>query len=121
MPSKSTIGVRLGKYLKKERKERGLTIAEICSKGDLTPAYISRLEQGDYESPTLEMAQKIALALDMSLIDLLSACCLGTQKSKQNLPEFPFYLHEKYGLPKEAIQDLELYLEVVKKKYLPGK
>ena len=57
------IGKKIGRYIRYQRNKQGKTIAEIAKGAGLTAAYISRLEQGEYDSPTLEALRGISKSL----------------------------------------------------------
>lgn len=60
----------IGKKLRKHRKEKNVTLAELSQKTDLSIGYLSNLER-DLSSPTLDNVQKICEALEISLVKLL--------------------------------------------------
>ena len=112
---KLTLGRKLARYVKYQRAKRHLTIAQLAEAADLTPSYISRLEQGDYDSPTLEVIDRLAQALQMPLLVFLAKSQII--EYEKDLPDLPYYLHEKYSFPQQAIGDIELFLSFIKKKY----
>ncbi|MDD6436084.1 MAG: helix-turn-helix domain-containing protein [Clostridiales bacterium] len=52
----------LGDYIRKMRKEQGLTLKELADLAELSPGYISQIERG-FAEPSLTSFQKIAEAL----------------------------------------------------------
>jgi len=58
--------------LRQLRETAGLTQLELAVRAGLTPATISRLENG-HQSPTLVTAEALARALDIPLAGLLGA------------------------------------------------
>ena len=60
----------LGKRIKGLRKERKLTLENLCYKNGLEPSTLSRIEKGCVEAKYLTLV-KIAKSLDMKLKDLL--------------------------------------------------
>lgn len=105
----------VGDYIKYQRQKRHLSLAQLAKSTDLTPAYLSRLEHGTYQSLTITTLTKLATALEMSIVDLLYKA--GIVEDKNPLPSLEYYLKEKYQLPSLAIDDVILFLEFVKKKY----
>ena len=110
-----TYASKIGKYVQYQRKKRKISINQFANRIGVTPSFLSRLEKGEYDSIKLSMVEKMAYGLKMSLIDLLKKIGINSDKSK--LPEIDFYLREKYQFPKEAIDDVKLMIELVKKKY----
>lgn len=105
----------VGDYIKYQRQKRHLSLAQLAKSTDLTAAYLSRLEHGTYQSLTVTTLTKLAGALEMSIVDLLFKAKIIEDKNP--LPSLEYYLKEKYQLPSEAIDDIELFLEFLKKKY----
>lgn len=113
--TKNSVGAKIGKYLKYQREKRSLSLQEISHLVDLTPSFLNRLENGVYQTIKFDVIEKIANGLNMSITDLLKKCELTSTKA--DLPTLRFYLKEKYQLTTEAIDDVELFIEFVKKKY----
>ena len=53
------------------REQRHLTKAELAERSGLAPSYMSRLESGDYKSPSIETLVSIARGMEMDPRDLL--------------------------------------------------
>jgi len=53
------------------REQRHLTKAELAEQSGLAPSYLSRLESGDYKSPSIETLVSIARGMEMDPRDLL--------------------------------------------------
>jgi len=64
----------LGNRIKQLRKERNLTLENLCYKNNLEPSTLSRIEQGIVEAKYLTLL-KIAKAFKMELKDLLDFNC----------------------------------------------
>lgn len=67
---RQSILVRFGAALKERRRSCGLTQAELAQKSGLNRSYISEVECGR-ENISLERAERLAVALDCALADLL--------------------------------------------------
>ena len=61
---------RIGKYIRKLRKEQGLTQAQLAAKCGVSASTITKCEAGE-TSISFETAQSIAGALNVSLSDLI--------------------------------------------------
>lgn len=61
----------LGKKIKKRRKVQKLTQEELAEKANISLVYMGYIEQGRY-APSLEVLEKIAKALKISLSELFS-------------------------------------------------
>lgn len=53
------------------REQRRITKAELAQRSGLAPSYLSRLESGEYKSPSIETMVSIARGLEMDPRDLL--------------------------------------------------
>ena len=60
----------LGKKIQKQRKHIGFTQEELAEKVGLSRAYVGYIEQGR-NTPSLEVLQKIAKALNTSMSEML--------------------------------------------------
>jgi transcriptional regulator with XRE-family HTH domain len=58
--------------LKAAREKLGMNKSELARRAGLEPSHISRLENGDYKSPSIETINKLARALGMSASQLYS-------------------------------------------------
>lgn len=62
----------IGNKVRKLRKENGLTIAEFAERVDVSTSYISHIETGTVENITVQVLNRIANELDVSLEQLFS-------------------------------------------------
>lgn len=58
--------------LKRCRKKAGLTQRDLAERVNVTTGYISHLEKGVRTNPSLDLVEKIAMALDVSVSELLT-------------------------------------------------
>lgn len=79
----------IGNRIKQFRKEKGLTQKELANKLNVAEITIRKYESGDRE-PKLEQLEKIASALDIEFLDLMSA----NQQKLFYLNEAQRYLNE---------------------------
>lgn len=77
----STFGKKLGQAVKKLRERNNMSQEELRQNAKLSTGYISRLEAGDYSSPSIAHIFLIAQALQMTLRDLLEFARLIPEKS----------------------------------------
>ena len=62
--------MQLGPCLRAARIRRGLTLAELAAAGGLSKGFVSQIEN-DKTSPSLDTLERLAAALDLSVVDLL--------------------------------------------------
>ena len=72
MNDKDNLSKNLGFYLKYLRKKHGLSLEEISTKSLLSVSYISRLENGLINSPSLYTVEALAKAYNISVYELLN-------------------------------------------------
>jgi transcriptional regulator with XRE-family HTH domain len=105
----------LGEYIRARRLSRELSLAEAAELSGLHFSYWSKLEAGQYSSPSPKHLQAIARALEVDFEDLYG---LAGYEAPERLPAFPGYLRTKYvDLPAEAVADLERYFDLLRNFY----
>ncbi len=107
---------KIGKYVKYQREKRGLSLNEFADQVGITPSFLYRLESGTYKSVKFSIIEQLAQAFEMPVISFLQKCDLA-EDSGEFLPDFSFYLREKYQLPTDGVEDMKLFLQFVEKKY----
>jgi transcriptional regulator with XRE-family HTH domain len=66
-----SIQINVGKQIQKLRESRGLSQQDLAAKCNFEKSNMSRLETGRV-NPTLSTLEKVAKALDVSLVELFS-------------------------------------------------
>lgn len=117
MSTRKTTAQKIGEYVKYQRQKHHWSLQDFADLCELTPSFLLRLEQGEYETVKFEVVEKLAKGFHMSLFNFLQKCELIGNNLIIDLPEIEFYLKEKFQLPVEAIEDVKLFLEVIHKKY----
>lgn len=56
--------------IKKYRKQKGLTLAQLAEKVDSSIGYICHLENGTRRNPSTELMVKISKALDENILEV---------------------------------------------------
>lgn len=64
--------MRIGEIVKERREKKGLNQTELADLAGIKQATISRLESGKNENVTIENLRAIAIALNCSLVSLLT-------------------------------------------------
>ncbi len=116
MPKKTSSAAQVGKYVYYQRSKRGFSLQHLANLTSLTPSFLLRLEQGEYQTIKLDAVEKLAAGFHMSVVEFLQKCLLGKEYSKE-MPSCEHYFKEKYSLPPEAVDELVQYLEFIEKKY----
>lgn len=63
--------IRVGARIHDLRESRGLSIAELARKSGVAKSYVSQLESGEADNPSLEAVRKIAAGLGVRVSDLI--------------------------------------------------
>ncbi|ADD67546.1 transcriptional regulator, XRE family [Denitrovibrio acetiphilus DSM 12809] len=66
------INLKFGKKLRQLRTERNMTQEELAEKSGIDYKYLQKLEGQSPSSPTLSTLEKLAVGLDITIIQLLS-------------------------------------------------
>lgn len=61
----------LGKRVRKLRLEKGLSLSELSQASGVAKSYLSTLERNIQSNPSIQLLDKIAVALDISLEQLV--------------------------------------------------
>ena len=77
-------------------------------------SWLSKLENGRYESPDPRSLYRLAHALDVEVNEFYLAAGYA---SGEGLPGMGLYLRSKYDLPDEAITQLLAHFELINDKY----
>jgi len=110
---------QLGKYLKKLRKEQGLSIRRAARACNFSPGYLAKIESGGI-AKTIGVETLVKLskfyAIPVSAL-LKEAGFIEKREYEDDLPELAQYLRAKYQLSPQAIRDMEMAKAIVDKKY----
>lgn len=74
----------LAKKIRSLRMEREFSLSQLAQRSGVSKAYLSQLEAGTADNPSVEAARKLAKALDVSLYDLL-----GEEQPAAKSPKLP--------------------------------
>lgn len=101
-------GLMFGERLRRLRRLRGMSQADLASKAEMSPSYLSDLERGVRGAPTAPVLEKLADSLRVSVDELLGRVTFsGEVKS----------LMARAKLPPEALRELEAVERWIFEKY----
>lgn len=109
-------GQKIGKYIKYQRNKRGWSLQNLARKSLLTPSFLARLETGSYGNISYGAIEQLARGFAIPLLIFLKKCDLAEDRYI-SLPDYEFYLREKFQLPNKAVEDMKLFLALILKKY----
>jgi transcriptional regulator with XRE-family HTH domain len=99
----SSYGLRIGQTVKKLRQRKNITQSELQEEANLSSGYISRLEKGGYDAPSIVHIIKIAKAFSLNLREFLEyADMIPTESNYSSL------LRNK-GASEDQIRDITNY------------
>jgi transcriptional regulator with XRE-family HTH domain len=109
-----------GKRLKQLRKENRWTQKELGEKINISDRVIGYYESSERFPSDETILNKIAEIFNVSVDYLLGRTDIKSPYINNEKIKNKAYHHlDKYGLPEEAIQQIEEYIEFIKQKYNP--
>jgi transcriptional regulator with XRE-family HTH domain len=69
--SESPLSIAFGEVVRSRRKTVGLTQEELAERAAIHPTYVGLVERGE-RNPSLDVAARIANALDVTLAELIA-------------------------------------------------
>ena len=103
----------IGQRIQKLRLSRGLTLSELAERADVAKSYISAIERSIQHNPSIQVLEKIAGVLGVSVQTLLQPEDDASESEKFVDPEWVELAQEamKSGITKEQFRE---YLEFQK-------
>lgn len=90
---------------------------ELAKLAGVARSYISRLEDNQYQHPSIEVISSLAKALDISLLELLEVGNYIDSEERRGLPTFESFLREKFGFSEKMIIEMKFAKELIEGKY----
>lgn len=89
--------MEISSFLKDLRNKQDLTLGDLARASELSPAFLSRIENQEFDKKNLSLDTiiKIAKGLNVKVKDILDT--LGVI-DKSELPALPVYLRQKYNI-----------------------
>jgi transcriptional regulator with XRE-family HTH domain len=113
MQSENSSLTNLAHLIASKRKEAGLTSKQLAERSGLSPAYISRLEKGDYPSPSLPSIKALADGLGLTLQAFLQEAGLLNNAERPSYKLITQSLRHM-GYSDEQAEDVVRYARYVK-------
>lgn len=89
----------MGVVIRRERRERNLTLKELAERSALSVVYLGEIERGK-KYPSALVLERLAQALDLSVSDLLTYFAYELQAAEQPALALPI------GFPQPARREL---------------
>ena len=107
---------KLSKKIKELREQAGLNSRELALKSKLSPAYISKLESGEYKTLTLKTLKQLSEGLGLTLKLLLERLGFINNGEKQGSGEkMVANALRGHGFNNEQTKQIIQYAEFIKK------
>jgi len=105
--------IKVGARIHDRRESRGLSIAELARKSGVAKSYLSQLERGEADNPSLEAVRKIAGGLGVRVSDLIGEEEAGESRSRKLPPGLAAFRRSagRRGKPL-ADEDVEMLLSL---------
>lgn len=105
----------IAKEIQNLRKQFGLSPSELAEQSGLSPAYISKLEDGQYQSLSLKTCKALAGGFGISLRDFLESIhFLDNNKNRPSSDLLGDALRST-GHNKDEIEKIKEYAELLKR------
>lgn len=114
MPKDHEHASKLGHFVRRQRERRGLSGQTLAAMAGVDKSYLHRLEHGEIGSPDPRVLVGLARALELDVADLYLEAGYA---SGRGLPRMEPYLRATLGLPDDAIQQIEEYVEFMNQRY----
>ncbi len=104
-----------GTYISDIRKKQGYTLSQFANRVGISKSYLSNIERELKQNPSIQVMERIALALNMDLNDLLQN--ETDQLKVQHLEkEWIDFMNEfkKTGIDKSQIQEYTILVKFLK-------
>lgn len=110
---------KLGEAFRELRLENNLSLRQVAQETGITPSYLAKVEAGNtFKTIGLETLVRLCKFFRVPSNVILEKANY-IQIADDGLPELEDYLQLKYRLPKAAVQEIQLVLSIIKRKYQP--
>ena len=87
--------MNFGDYLKQKRAEKGINLRKLAGLLDIAPAYLSDIEKGKRNPPSLEIMKEIVVALELDESDKNTFFDLAARERENTVaPDISQYVTE---------------------------
>lgn len=101
---------RFGELVRQKRLAKGLSLRRFAQLVGVSPTYVSQVEQGNFDPPTAERAERMAVILGESADALIALAGRMPHDLSGIICERPLelaaFLRESSGLTREQLQSL---------------
>ncbi|RIW36104.1 helix-turn-helix domain-containing protein [Bacillus salacetis] len=109
----------VGERIKSIREKKGMTINELAQKAEISKSYISSIERDIQKNPSINVLERIAAALEVSLDKLLDQPDLEVTLEEDWISLLKEAIEQ--GLTKEEFIHFTMLMEMKRRKPLGGR
>ncbi|WP_110928190.1 XRE family transcriptional regulator [Bacillus massiliglaciei] len=103
----------IGEKIKELREKRGYSLSKLAQMADVSKSYLSQIERGLKNNPSVQFLEKVSVPLKISAEDLLAADKQHGCLSKELDAEWKRLIEQavKAGMKKEDFREYRNYLQ----------
>ncbi|MDC2867930.1 helix-turn-helix domain-containing protein [Bacillus sp. BP-3] len=105
----------IGRNIYQIRKKRGLTLSELAERAGISKSYLSNIERSINQNPSIQVLEKIGLALEADL-NMLLETKTNTETKLQIEKEWIDFVYElkKAGINKKKLENYKILIDFIK-------
>lgn len=96
----------IGARIRELRLQKGLSLTELAHQANVSKSYLSTVENGTGSRPGVAVLHKLAVALGVTLADLLGRSVQAVNPGEAAIPSSLHEFAQQYGLPQADIEML---------------
>lgn len=106
--------MNIASAIRKVRESEGLSASELAQRSGLSQAYISKLEDGKYEAPSIKTCRALAQGLGLTLRDFLDKIGMFDNSHNTNGPQLIGSALRSNGYNEEQVKMILAYADYLK-------
>ena len=107
--------INIAQEIRRLRKQFDLSPSGLAEKASLSPAYISKLEKGEYKSLSLKTCKSLANGFDMSLRDFLESIDFIDKNNQRSSSQLVSHALRTQGYSNDEVVKIKEYAEFLRK------
>jgi XRE family transcriptional regulator of biofilm formation len=109
----------IGRNIYELRKQKGITLTELAKRSKVSKSYLSNIERGLNQNPSIQVIEKIASVLEVDVKTLLNDQTMGAEYIEEELINFVTEL-KSAGIKKEKSHEYKELIEFINWKQNKG-
>lgn len=104
----------IGPSVRRLREKFGISLSKLAEQSGLSLAYVSKLEDGQYQSPSLKTCRALAVGFGMTLRDFLEKIGMLDNSHNTNGPQLIGSALRSDGYNEEQVRMILAYADYIK-------